>query len=151
MMPKWHFTLGLIFSSILYAFNFSLIEISLFFLASFFIIDLDHIPYFILKERSINPIKFYEWSNERKERWSKFSKKKKAKYKKPIFFFHNLETLGVLFVLSFFYQTVLFILFGFFSHLICDLLGLHYKEEEKYYRISLIYTLIKNKNKRRLE
>ncbi len=148
MMPKWHFLLGLIVSSVLYLFGFSLLEASLFFSASFFLIDLDHVPRFILKERSINPISFYRWSCERKVKWLKLSQKEKSKYKKPIFFFHNIETLIILFFITIFYPLVLLILLGFLFHITTDLIYQHFCKEEKQYKMSLIYTLVKNKYKK---
>ncbi len=148
MMPRWHFLFGLLASLVLYFFGFNLINISIFFLASFLIIDLDHVPRFIFKEKSINPFKFYSWSLHRRDVWLGLSRAQKRSYKKPIFFFHNIETLLVLVLLSPLLPLLYFVLAGFLFHLITDLIYQHFQKEEKHHKLSLIYTLLNNKNKK---
>lgn len=146
MKPRWHFFLSALFSFLLYLFNFSFLDISLFFLASFFIIDLDHVPRFIIKEKSINPFRFYKWCQSRGDEWGKLSPREKRLYKKPLYFFHNIETLLVLTIISLVYPIIKFIAIGFIFHLACDFIHQHYHKEEKHYKLFLIYTIIKNKN-----
>jgi hypothetical protein len=147
MKPSSHVLFGLIPSFFFFLFGFSFLEISIFFSSSFFFIDLDHVPRFIFKRKSINPIRFYKENTIIKKEWMKLSRNKQEKYKKPIFFFHNVETLSILIILSLFYPIFLFVFYGFLFHLICDFIYQHYHKQEKHYKISLIYTLVKNKNK----
>jgi hypothetical protein len=148
MMPRWHFFFGLLASFVLYLSGFNLIHISIFFLASFLIIDLDHVPRFIFKEKSINPFKFYSWSLTKKNAWRGLSIAQKRSYKRPIFFFHNLETLLLLLLLSSLLPILYFVLAGFLFHLVTDLIYQHFQKEEKHYKISLIYTLVINRTKK---
>jgi hypothetical protein len=147
MKPSPHILLGLVPSFFLFLLGFNFLEISIFFSSSFFFIDLDHVPRFIFKYKSINPVRFYKEHTSVKNKWMNLLRKEQEKYKKPIFFFHNVETLIVLIIISYFYSIILLIFYGFLFHLICDFIYQHYHKQEKHYKISLIYTLVKNKNK----
>lgn len=148
MKPSWHVFLGLIASSGLYLFNIDLIYILIFFISSFFFIDLDHVPRFVIKKRSLNPIKFFQEHSFSKDNWNKLTRKQQEAYKKPIFFFHNIETLLVLLIISYFYYPIFFVFIGFVFHLICDLIYQHYHNHEKHYKLCLVYTIVKNKGKK---
>ena len=147
MKPSTHLILGFLISILLFLFDFSLFEISVFFLSSFFLIDLDHVPRFVLKEKSLNPIKFLRDHNSKKSKWTKLSLEQRKAYKKPVFFFHNIETLLILLIISIFLPIFFFVFFGFVFHLVCDLIYQHYHSYEKHYKLCLIYTLIKNNKK----
>jgi hypothetical protein len=148
MKPSSHILLGLVPSFFFFLFGFSFLEISIFFLSSFFFIDLDHVPRFIFKRKSINPVRFYKEHTSAKNRWMKLPRKQQEKYKKPIFFFHNMETLSILLIFSFWFPLVFFVFLGFLFHLFSDLAYQYYHNQEKHYKFSLIYTLVKNKNKK---
>lgn len=148
MMSQWHIFLGLIASLVLYLFNINLIYISIFFVSSFFFIDLDHVPRFVIRERSLNPIKFFQEHSFSKDKWNKLTRKQQEVYKKPIFFLHNIETLFVFLIISFLYYPAFFVFIGFAFHLLCDLIYQHYLHHEKYYKFCLVYTIIKNKGKK---
>ncbi len=148
MRPSLHLLLGLIVSGILYYFNVGIFFILLFFFSSFLIIDLDHVPRFILKEKSLSPLKFYKWSEKKHKLWNSLPTKEKNKYKKPLFFLHNLEVLFLILLLSFFWPILFFLFLGFLFHLFCDFSYNLLFDEEKHHKISLIYTITKNKNKK---
>lgn len=142
MRPLGHILLSLAFSFILFLFKIPLIDILLFFFSSFFLIDLDHVPRFILKYRSLNPLKFYKKCIEEEN--------SKQNQTKPVFFFHNVETLVLLSIFSLFFPKVFFIFSGFLFHLCIDLIYIHIQRDHKYYKLSLILTLVRNKNYTRL-
>lgn len=148
MMPKWHILYGAIFAAILYFItDYSLIAVSVVFLASVFI-DLDKAILFTLKEKSINPVRFWEHGKNGHKRWK--SVKNKREYKHNIRFFHGLEVFLVLILLSFVHTVFLWIFLGFFLHVLLDLI--HYIEngEDVFLKLSIIYTFITNKNKKLL-
>lgn len=144
MMPIWHILLGLFASLILFFSGIDLLLISIFFFSCWLIIDLDHVFYYMFKTKQINPLKFWTDSLEKKPL------RKDKDVKKPIWVFHSLECLSFLLIFSFFSEFILFLLLGFIFHLIFDWIEIIYKKQEFYYKMSLIYTMVKNKNKQEL-
>lgn len=151
MKSQFHLFYSVLVSLILFVLNFSLLDIFIFLISSIVLIDLDHVPSFILREKSINPFKFFRWSYEKKEKWDKLSLKEKMLYKKPIYLFHNIEFLLILFLVSKFFNIFIFVFWGFLFHLLLDLCYNIYSKEEKYFKLSLVYTLVKNKKRRTLQ
>lgn len=147
MKPKTHLIISGIVSLILFLFGLNAVEVIIFFVSSVFIIDLDHVPKFVFSERSVNPIKFLKWSDRNKTKWEKLTSKEKKKYKKPIYLFHNIESLMVLSFVSIYIPIIQFVIWGFIFHLVLDLFYNLYFNEEGFHKISIIYTLVKNKNR----
>lgn len=147
MEPLHHIIYSILFSIILFLIEFNPIKIFLFLFSAIVLIDLDHVLLFIFKKKSINPFGFWKWSYEKKDRWDKISLEEKRKYKKPIYIFHNIEFLLILILISRFIPYTNIILYGFVFHLFLDAIYNLQHREEKFSKISLIYTLVKNKKR----
>jgi hypothetical protein len=150
MQPKTHILLGLIFSTLLYIFfeKVTLIPALIIFFSSWLLIDLDHAIRYTLKTKNLNPIKFWEWSIYTSNKWKSLKKEKKKKYKSSLFIFHNIETLLILYIISFYYPIITFIIIGFIFHLFLDLIHAISIKEDIFIKISLIYVLLKNIGKK---
>jgi hypothetical protein len=147
MLPKWHLLLGFIFSLFLLIINIPLSYLGIFFFSSF-LIDIDHWFGYIFQKKKFSPIKAIRWNYLESKRWDRLSKNEQEKYKSLIMIFHNLEFLFILFLLSIFYNPFLFVLFGCLFHLITDWIYSLCRNKIIYPKISIIYTLVKNKNKK---
>jgi len=149
MMPKYHIAIGLLISSLLvYFLNLSLLTGIIIFLSSWLFIDLDHYFRYVYLTKNFSLVGFYRWSIEKHKKFIKLSENQKEKYKKPIFIFHSIEFWFVLFLLSFLSKIFIWVLVGFAIHMIADYIDISYYKEKIYPKFSLIYTLIKNKNKK---
>ena len=143
-MPIWHIVFGAIASFILFLVGIDLLPVIVFFLSSWFLIDLDHAFYYVVKTKNFNPFKFWKISS------SKRSLRKDPNVKKPIWIFHNVEFLLLLLIFSFFFKIVFFVFLGFLFHLFFDWIEMIYNKSKVYCKLSLISTLVKNKNKKDL-
>lgn len=148
MMPKYHLIYGFIFSTLIFYF-FPSIKISGFLVlwASSIFIDLDHAVRYSIKTKNFNPIKFWKWS-------VKESRKRKnldySKYKYPVFFLHGIEFVIFLICLSFYFGWSKFLLIGVIFHLILDYIHLIFRKFPLDMKLSLIWTILRNKNKKPL-
>jgi membrane-bound metal-dependent hydrolase YbcI (DUF457 family) len=148
MLPKWHILIGFLVTLILkITTSLSNAEIGLFFLASF-LIDFDHYLYYVIRKRDFNPDNAYEWFIEKKQESLKLGLEERKKYKKVILIFHTLEFWVLLIVLSAFSKIFLVLLGGVLFHVLLDWMDLAALKEPIYFKLSLILTLIKNKNKK---
>jgi hypothetical protein len=147
MLPKYHilFNFLVVFALKLIT-NISNAYLGIIFLSSF-LIDMDHYLLYAIKKKDINLEAAYQWFIERKEEYFKMSIEERKKFKQIIMVFHTLEFWILLFALSFISQIFLFILAGIMLHLIFDWIELFILKEPIYPKFSLIWTLIKNKNK----
>ena len=150
MKPKYHLLLGTLFSIIFYLIHpkITAINFLLLWLSTWLIIDADGVPYIISKAKTINPRKFFNYYNKRKEKWESLKSKKRSEYKSPIRIFHNLEFLIILLILGNFFQPLYYIFIGFLFHLIFDCIHIIKKRENVLNKVSLLYTIITNKNKK---
>ncbi len=148
MLPKWHLLFGFVFAYILiYFFQFSLLAGTIVFLSSI-LIDIDHYLRYVYLEKDLSPIKFWNWSMQRKKRWEKLSKKEKSKYKYPQFFLHGIEFWVIIFLLSFNHQIFLWMLIGIIFHMFFDISDLIYKKIPSHVKLSQVYNYITNKTKK---
>lgn len=151
MQPKWHILWGFVFSYLLaYFFNISLIHFTILFLSTWFFIDLDHVLLYVIKTRNFNPLKFITWSREKKLVRMSMSEEELSKQKFPYYFFHGIEFLTILSLLSFWNELCFFILLGFIFHLILDFFCDFYDNEDFASRICLTYNYIKHKKLKKL-
>jgi hypothetical protein len=151
MYPQYHFLFGLIFIFILklLAPFFSLTEILIIFLASF-LIDSDHYFYYVFKKKGLSITDAYAWFIDLNEKTKPLPKEERRTYKSPLFIFHVFEFWIILAALSFLNKIFLLILIGFLFHILIDYLDLIIHKEPLYPKLSLIYTLMKNKGKKEL-
>jgi hypothetical protein len=147
MLPKYHIIIGFIFSVLIYnLFDVSHFEILIFFLSSF-LIDIDHyIIYAIIKKNYSlkNSMKYFL---DCRKKWIKLSLEERRKYKKHIFIFHGIEFWIPLFIMSFYFKIIIFVLYGFFVHIILDYIDCLYFKEPLYQKFSQIYVYETNKKK----
>jgi hypothetical protein len=149
MLPKIHVVLGAIFSLVLFLSGFSLADSSLVFLSSF-LIDFDHYLYGVVKKKTLNYKEIYSFLYYYRERWLKLNYSQKIKRKYPILIFHGVESIMALGILSIFSSLFFFILLGFIIHLGTDYFEIIKNRDPWYTKISFLYILITNKDKKRL-
>jgi hypothetical protein len=149
MLPKYHIFYGGIFSLVLSLFfNLTLIESIILFLSTWFFIDLDLVPLFIIREKSINPFLFWEKGKKTRTIWINMDSEQKKKVKYPLRLFHSIEFCMVLFLLQFIHQIFLWVLVGVIFHLIFDYIDQLSRREEIIGKFSLFLTTRRNKNKK---
>lgn len=135
MIPIWHFIASSILAIVLYPF-FGIS--SLLVMLSGWLVDFDHVLYYILKFKSFNYRKAYD-----------FYRKKRMKTK-VMNIFHTVEFWTVMFVWSFFSTYILIMSIGLFVHIIMDFLHLHHVKSISVRHITLtgwIYSIITKKQK----
>lgn len=147
MLPKWHILLGAIFSLILYLFTpFTSFDILIIFLSAV-LIDIDHYIGYIIQHKKANPFHSVKWLYKASEHLRKIDKKTRQKYKSLIMFFHSLEFLIILLIATKFSTIAFLILTGFSFHIAIDLIYATFTKQELHPKLSIIYTLVKNKNR----
>lgn len=136
MLPKKHALLGIIFSILIYfIFKITYFEAFLIFFASVFI-DFDHYIWYIIKKKDFSLKKNYNLL--------KFLEKPP----RPIMVvFHTIEFILLVFVLSFFFNFLFFILIGMIFHSILDVIDMQYKGILNLREFSLIRYLVRDKKK----
>lgn len=148
MLPKTHVILGAAYSLFVYIlYNITIIEAFLIFFASV-LIDFDHYLWYIYRKKSLNLKKAYFWFKEKRKIWIKLSEKEREKYKRPYLIFHSIEFWIFLVILSFVNKLFLFILIGILFHMIFDYIEIINIKEKIYFKFSLIWIFIKNKDKK---
>jgi hypothetical protein len=149
MMPLWHILSGALFSLIsFYFFGETAFNCLVFFLSSWLIIDLDLLFFYFWKTKQLNPLRFWKWYYNHRENRRNLSNVERKSYKNPIRILHSVEFLLVLWVFSLFNPIFFIVLLGFLFHLSLDLVSLYFMHEELHQKISLFYTLAKNKNRK---
>lgn len=138
MLPCIHFIIAFLVSIVLVLLKWQWWQISLFFLAAFFI-DIDHYFYFIYKKKSWNLIKAHDYFYNLNKLL-----KKKRKMVKILFIFHTIEIYLLILIFTFLFFDIFFPLFlGLTIHHILDIVALFICKEKRYKRFfSLIYYLL---------
>jgi hypothetical protein len=148
MLPRYHVIFGFLVSLIFgLATNLSASAIGIIFLSSF-LIDFDHYLLYIFKKKDFVFMNAYQWFVKRRKKYLKLSLNEREKYKREIVIFHYAEFWILLLILSIFSNVFLFVLIGIAIHIFLDWLELFYLNEPIYSKVSLIWTLVKNKNKK---
>jgi len=151
MLPKWHILLGFIFSLLIWIIFPS--TGLLFFLAVFlssFLVDVDHYVYYAFKCKDISLPNAYRSCLEQGKRWDALPQKEKNKYKITPLFLHGFEFWLLLIIASFFNKIFFFIFLGVIFHMAIDLIALYKDRDPLYAKLSQIYVLATNKNKKEL-
>ncbi len=150
MLVKYHFVLGAIFSILVYTlFQITPTQAIIIFLASF-LIDFDHYLIYVIDKKNLSLKKSYKYFSQHKEKWVKLSKQQKNQYKNYLLIFHGIEFIILLLVLSFLSNIFLYILIGILFHLFLDYIDIIYYKGNISSKLSQIYVLITNKNKKQL-
>ncbi len=139
MLPKWHFLLGLIFSSILvYLYKFSIFG-GMIILASSILIDLDHYLVYLIRYKDFSVSRAYNWH-----------KSLDSEHKPFMHLFHSVEFILLIGALSFLSDTFLLIFLGLLFHSFLDIIDICFKKKIKGWgrEFFLIrYLLTKDKSK----
>lgn len=134
MLPKTHIIFGAIFSILMYyLFHTTIFQASLIFLASF-LIDFDHYAWYVNKKREFSLKKAY------------FHLKNVRPTKPTMMFFHTVEFLLIVFLISFLWQGFLFILIGMLFHSILDIIQMAHDNEIYYREFFLTNYLLSDKS-----
>jgi hypothetical protein len=151
MLPKTHFIIGFIVSSIIFVVwpSIGLFNISIIFLSSF-LIDFDHYLYFIWTTKDFSLLHAYNWFIAKGKFTRSLPQNKRKIYKHVILLFHGIEFWLVLFLVSFIDKVFLWMLLGVAIHMLADFIGIVYYQERFYTKLSQIYVCISNKNKKPL-
>jgi len=152
MFPKTHFILGFIFSVILFFIfpQINFIKAGIIFLSSF-LIDFDHYVYYVHKKKDLSLKNAYSWFLKKQAYFDKFSKEQRKKHSSGAFlFFHGIEPLIILFLLSFLFKPLLLIVIGFSFHLITDW-SKDWIYWRRLYKLSVIKDYMNNKKLKNLE
>ncbi|MEM2956120.1 MAG: hypothetical protein QW041_00890 [Candidatus Pacearchaeota archaeon] len=148
MLPKWHILIGFLVTIILkLTTQFNDIELGLFFLSTF-LIDFDHYLYYTLRKKDFSLENAYKWFIKKKKEYLGLSINERKKYKKALFIFHTIEFWILLAILFTYLKIFFFILIGILLHIFIDQIEIFFLKESPYFKVSLIITLIKNKNKK---
>lgn len=152
MYPRYHILIGFLFCLILILLfpDISSLGVSLLFLSSI-LIDVDHYIYFVFKKKSFSLTAAYLWFKKLRVKWLGTKNKKEIfSYRWPMWFLHNVEVLFLLAIISLYFPFIWFIFFGFLFHLFLDMGEEIYMGLPLYLKFSLIYLLLRNRNKRDL-
>lgn len=151
MKFKYHVLIGFIISYVLVQFfDFSLLSGAIIFFVSW-MIDIDHYFWYGFLRKDWNPFHGINWYKGSIPKLSKLSLKGKKKFKCGVFIFHGIEFWIILIFLSFFHNFFLWVLIGVMIHMISDWIGLILRGESLYNKMSLIYLIRRNKNKKGLK
>lgn len=142
MKPQIHFIYGTIISIVLYfLFKINLYCILLFWIGSWFIPDLDHAIYFVIKAKSLNIKKFWNYAMESKK---KNIERHKMQSKYVPMFLHSFEFVIILFILSIWNDGLFYLAFGIIFHEIFDIIDYKNRGKNLLVKLSFIYTIVYN-------
>jgi len=150
MLPKWHILIGAIFSVFLFLLGSSLINTLIFFLASF-LIDADHYLYYMYRKKELSLKKAFRWYLELDKKYFALPKNSRDKYCYGFCIFHGIESIILVFVISFFYNPLAFIALGFLLHLVLDTFLKIIEGGDPLELSSIIYKLYYNSKRKNLE
>ena len=138
MKPQVNFLLSLIIALLLYPkFDWTV----LFIFIGGVLIDIDHYLWYIYKFRKLNFFECYKFYLAR------FDKEKIKDVIGILLIFHTIEFLLAMMILSFYFESILFVTIGLVSHHILDLIFLYTVPKCIVANHSLILWIIKNKFK----
>ena len=144
MLPSRHIFFGSIIAFLSY-FTFSQTGMTeaLIFLASTFLIDVDHYIYYVLVKKNWSLPKAYRWYRIKRSYWLNLSRPEKNKHRGVILLFHGIEVLAIVFILGIFVHHWFFYIFlGFLFHLFLDILEMQ-QHQDRIDKISVIHDYIK--------
>jgi hypothetical protein len=150
MLPKWHVLFGALFSLFLFfSFDIGWIASVIVFLSSVFI-DIDHYALYVLQERKIHPIGFWDWSMKKHLMLKTFSREEEKLHKESHYVLHGIEILLILVVLTFISEFFLWIFLGFGIHFLPDVLDVVNCKSLLAGKTSQIWLWQRNKKKKKV-
>jgi len=146
MFPKTHIMAGAILSSLIFIifpeigwFNAAII------FASSVLIDFDHYLYYAVKKRDLSLKRAYNYFIRLR---SCSLENKESNYKYPLLIFHGIEFCLFLLILSIFSNFFWWVFIGFVIHMLLDYLETLILGRNITFKLSQIYVLVRNKNKK---
>jgi len=148
MLPKTHILINLGISLIL-LFFLPPFGVLIFFLSSF-LIDVDHYLYYVAIKKRFSLKSAYNWFTIRRNKLMQLSYKERKKHKHCILIFHGIELIIILGFFTKFSPPLIYVLFGFITHLLEDLI-VEYKSGVLEHKLSLIYAIYDHLLKKKLK
>ena len=115
------------------------------------LMDFDHYAYYVFKKKDFSLRKARVWFFEHGERIDSIKKEERKKYKEIILLFHGIECVVFLIILSRINVFFSYILFGVLIHLFLDYANSIYYKNWFSRKLSQIYVIVGNRNKKVLE
>ena len=152
MLPKYHFLLGLAISLVLLILfpNIGLISFLVIWTSSV-LIDFDHYAYYVFKKKDFSLRNARNWFFRHGEKIDSIKKEERKEYKEVILVFHGIEFIIFLVILSVINVFFSYILFGVLIHLFLDYAHSIYYKNWFSRKLSQIYVIARNRNKKVLE
>lgn len=141
MLPRDHVKAGFFVSLLLILIigKSYIIEISIFFFASF-LIDTDHYFYYVYKKGNLNLKESYKWFIKQQKKFFSLSKKMQDQVYSAFCFFHGLEPVFLFFLFGALFQRIfIFVSLGMILHLLLDFYHEHITYHLRWRKVSLIY------------
>jgi len=149
MKPLFHILYATIISLLIrFLFNIPIYLLFIFWISSWLIPDMDHYFSFIFKNKSVNISNFLNVSYNKRIRWKNIKNIEKNNYKYTPMFFHSVEFIILMTLTSFLKLDFLYIAMGILFHDFLDIIDFYNRRENIFVKMSFIYTLIYNKNRR---
>ncbi len=148
MFPLYHGIFGALLSLILLLFfpQIGWIGASVIF-ASSILIDVDHYMYYVFKKKDFSLPRAYRYFVNLRNIYLRGSLNR---YQHPVMLFHGIEFCILLILLSYIHIFFFWILIGFLIHLALDFLDSFLSNNSPLFKLSQIYVLVTNKNKKRM-
>jgi len=151
MLPKTHIILGAVLSLLIYLIfpEIGFLATAIIFLSSV-LIDVDHYLYYAIKTNNWSLKDAYRGFLKNTDSFRKLSKQEREEYSTAVIIFHGVECLIVLIILVQFYSIFIWVLLGFFIHLILDFIDMFRNKDSFYTKSSQLVVLYKNKSKKKI-
>lgn len=123
MLPKYHILFGFLFVILLYLLfpQLNFLALSIIFFSSF-LIDVDHMFYYSIKKKNLNPLKAYLWFVNNVKRTLSLPMNERKKIYSGFYIFHGVEWIIILFLLGvFIHPFFTYIGIGFVFHMLVDI------------------------------
>tara|TARA_Y100000310_G_scaffold174669_2_gene174743 strand:- start:22484 stop:22945 length:462 start_codon:yes stop_codon:yes gene_type:complete len=143
MLPTRHLFFGTLVAIVLLFFpQISIIE-AIIFVASTVLIDFDHLVYYAIVKKSINPFKAYRWYRINHSYWLKLSRKAKNRHKGVFLAFHGLEVFAIVLALGIWVHVFfIYVFMGLVFHLFLDVIEMR-QHQDRLDKISIIHDYLK--------
>jgi len=152
MFPKYHLIVGLLVSLILFLVfpGINLLAAVIIFLSSV-LIDFDHYLYYAIKKRDLSLNRAYKWFVRNRIKLFQLAPKERENFKDLILIFHGIECWILLILFSFVSKIFIWIMIGIVIHMILDFFDMFAIEEPFYSKMSQIFVIFNNKNKKEFD
>ncbi len=148
MEYKIHLIYGTLLSLVIYFFtNINIYFILFFWIGSWLLPDLDHLFHFVFNNKSVNIKRFLDYSYNNRSRWRNLASSEKKEYKYSLLFFHSIEFVIILLLLSTIRKEFLYLGLGLIFHDMLDVIDYYKRKENILIKLSFVYTVFYNNKK----